>query len=48
MRRRDAAALEANRKPLSTAVRHDAAAQLVCLALTIALIALAWRIFEVL
>jgi hypothetical protein len=47
MRKVDAAAIAANRKAVQAAERHEITVQLVCLALTLATIALASRIFSV-
>jgi hypothetical protein len=45
MRKVDAASMAVSKKP-AAAERHEAAVQLVCLALTLALVALALRIFS--
>jgi hypothetical protein len=47
MRKVDTAAMAVNRKAMPAAERHEATVQLVCLALTLATIALASRIFGV-
>ena len=47
MRKVDATAMAATRSPVAATERHDAAVQIVCLALTLATIALASRIFSV-
>jgi hypothetical protein len=47
MRKVDAAAMAVSKNPLRAAERHEAAVQLVCLALALAMIALASRIFSV-
>jgi hypothetical protein len=47
MRKVDAAAVAANRKAIPAAERYEATVQFVCVALTLATIALAARIFSV-
>jgi len=47
MRKFDAAALAASKKPAPAAEREQAAVRLVCMALTLALVTLASRIFGV-
>jgi hypothetical protein len=47
MRKVDAAAVAAKKPPMPAGGRDEASVQLVCLALTLALIALACRIFSV-
>jgi hypothetical protein len=47
MRKNDAVALAARKTAITTAVQHEASVRLVCLALTLSVVALACRIFSI-
>jgi hypothetical protein len=47
MRRSDAAVLAARKTPIPAATHYEASVRLVCLALTLSLVALACRIFSI-